>query len=405
MAHHTPAEMMDLEQRLLALLLASAPEDSPFFAEFAVGAPQLDWQHFADLVDRHRVGALVHHAVKHLPAIQLPEELAETLAGTQQRNMQRFMRTVSVTAQLTEQFAAAGISAAALKGAAIAQQYYREPSSREMIDVDLLVEPGRYDDAEQIVLAAGFERTYPSFEMSPSQRASFKALHNAFSYLRRSDRLQVDLHWRTSQNPALMPHIDAQWPSMVQTVDVAGAKLPVLGPAAHFVYVMVHGAKHGWSRLKWLVDVDRIVRQLSPEQISEAERLCREYQLERLAGGTLRLARDILGTPSPNGFAILSARDDARNLAILEMPMIFGELPGQQHSVKHWRQYLVRMRHSLSLHSGAGYRRSALLRELARPLDIETVAVRPGSIWTLALISPVLGAGRALKRLAAREQI
>ena len=395
--------VMDREQRLLLFLLAFDPAASPFADEFRGGTSGVDWRRFEQLVYRHRVAALIHAGACKAGGIEMPDALMGQLAEAVQSNAHVYMRAVAETSVIAAKLRDAGIDFVLLKGLGVAAKYYPEPAQREMIDVDLLVEGERFEEAEAIVTRRGFRRYYPGFEISDRVRRSFKSIHNAFSFARGEDGLQIDLHWRMVQNPALLPWLESEWPSLTRWDSSAGRDLPMLKAAPHFVYIMVHGAKSGWARLKWLADIDRVVRGLSAEEASEVARVARHENLEPLVAASLGLSQQLLGTPLPPEFQQIAETQDVSRLHRLEMPMIFGPERSRRHRLGDWRHFAARIRHSMLLHKGGGYRRKALMLEIARPLDLEVLPLPPQALWTLPVISPVLGIGRALARIFARQ--
>ncbi|MDN3644830.1 nucleotidyltransferase family protein [Pontixanthobacter aestiaquae] len=389
---------MNIEQKLLALLIAESPDASPFLPEIMSSTEDFDWERFEALVDRHRVGALVHAGFQQFPAITPPVALLKSLTRKTNENAEYYMRAVRLTGELADAFAARGIACACLKGIGVANQYYSAPSQREMIDVDLIVTPERYADAEEIVSAHGFELFYPDFDLNERSREAFMALHNAFTYIRKSDGMQLDLHWRMIPNPAMQPAIDQSWTQAIPRTKIGAKNIPMLSPSMHFVYICTHGAKSGWVRLKWLADVDRAVRGLSHDEAAAAAKIFVADDLQRIGAVSLALSQRILGTAIPTAFAGL-LKQDVRRLIDLELGMMFADMPSRPHRLQDWAHYRDRFHHSVLLKSGGGYRRHALLRELARPRDLATVPVKSGELWSLGALSPMLGIGRALKRL------
>ncbi|MXO57599.1 nucleotidyltransferase domain-containing protein [Pontixanthobacter gangjinensis] len=391
-------KLLDREQRLLAMLLATMPGVSPFAPEFSSGSPNMDWTRFEALVTRHRVAALVHSGLAAAPHITPPSDMCDRFAASTSANAQVFMRGVHVAGLLTTAMREAGIACAVLKGIGVAAHYYDQPSDREMIDIDLLVDPNRYEEAETIVRAHGFDRFYPKFALDHRKRASFRRLHNAMTFIRRNDGLQIDLHWRKVQNPVLMAHLDANWTRLLVEDEAAGLPIPMLRPAAHALYIAAHGIKHGWVRLKWLVDIDRVIRGMTSDEIVEMLDLAELGQLGKMLAASLDLSQRILGTPLPSNLQDLVCKHDTDEIIALQMPMIFAELPAREHSLKDWRHFIQRIRHSMLLHDGRGYRREALLRELARPADLEILSLSPAHLWLLSVLSPILGIGRLFRR-------
>ncbi|MFZ1742293.1 MAG: nucleotidyltransferase family protein [Pontixanthobacter sp.] len=390
--------MPDREQRLLAMLLAFDPVESPYAEEFAEGAPELDWEKFQFLVTRHRVAALIHAGLAKSTQISPPAKLREHFAHATSKNAQEYLRAVKVAGRLTTALQDAGIACSLLKGVAVAARYYEQPSQREMIDIDLLVAAERFEDAQAIVAAQGFELFCPNFAMSNAVRDSYKVLNNAFAFVRREDGLQIDLHWRMVQNPALLPWLETNWPQLVMLDHSMPIAVPALRPAPHFLFITAHGAKSGWVRLKWLVDVDRVVRVLTDIEIDEVTELAGKMGTERLLAASLVLSHRILGTPLPIPLKQLAENIDTTRLNDLELPLIFGPSVEKQPRLRDWQHFTGRIEHSLSLHQGKGFKRKALLRELAGTLDLKTLPLSPRWLWLLALATPLMAVGRSFRR-------
>ena len=356
-----------------------------------------DWQEFDQLVACHRVAALVNRALSEAGLIDhaLPE-VARELARAGQANAQAHLAAIGNTLHLTRALGKAGIACATLKGVAVAEGFYEYPGDREMIDIDLLVDPAGLQQAEDIVTGLGYQRIHPRFTLTQETRASFLAFHNAFTYFRKSDGAQLDLHWRMMKNPALSHGLDRLWPEWIDQMPAAGAKIPVPGLPLHALYIIVHGAKSGWVRLKWLVDLDRVLRGLDDPTCDAMLDLAEELSMQRLVATSIALSRDLLSTSCSGRLGtFVSEHCDHRMLA-LQRALVSGPIRSKGGPSPGPAQLLRRLRHSLSLYRGQGYRRGVILREAGRPEDLENVKLPPGLLWTLPLLSPVLAAKRAL---------
>ena len=165
----------------------------------------------------------------------------------------RRARLQAVLARLEE----AGIPTLVLKGAALAQWLYPRPSLREFSDVDLLF--ANRADAER----AGDALAALGYAM-PYRAGRFR--HELLC--RSADgRLDLDLHWRLIEWPALdaLPDFDALWSGRIP--------LPGLGEAAFGLgapHALLHACVHRASnltaglgdRLKWLYDLHLLAEAL-----------------------------------------------------------------------------------------------------------------------------------------------
>lgn len=384
------------ELRLLCALIAASPE--------AVGKAEcrpashrdMRWDVFDGLITRHRVAALVEAGLVET-GLAVPPEVRARLADAPLTNSQNFLRSVQCARQIVGACEEAGITCAILKGVAVAQSAYAHTSQREMIDIDVLVDPARFDEAETLVLGMGFTRICPRADLTGDARASFKVMHNAFTFFRKPDGMQIDLHWQLVKNPRLLPDLNQNWQSRLTRQEVGGASLPVLGPVSHALYILAHGAKSGWVRLKWLADADRVIRRLDFKQMQDLLDMARTDQLERLVATTLHLIHEVLGTPlTPDVRAYADRYADQRLLA-LQMRLIAAPLPGKAKRLGDAWQLAARIEQSLRLKQTAGYRRAAWLRETANPEDLAVCSLAPGNLWLLGIVSPLLALARMLR--------
>ncbi|MNR09119.1 hypothetical protein D3C85_1253090 [compost metagenome] len=69
----------------------------------------------------------------------------------------------------------------------------------------------------------------------------------------------------------------------------------MLGYDDLFLFLASHGARHGWSRLRWLVDIDRIVR--LGHDWGKVSHLMKKYRMSQVGGQALLLSSQLLSTP------------------------------------------------------------------------------------------------------------
>lgn len=380
----------DKELDLLTCAIAQSPANA---YSCPAHTDSIDWVRFEALVDRHRVGAL---ALAGAARIGMPADVAARLAGEEERNASAYLRSIALLRKLSGHFARADIEWVLLKGIAVAETAYERPALREMIDIDLMVDARRIDEAERIILDEGFNRIYPRYALAGAKRANFERFHSAFSYFRRGDGAQLDLHWRTSQNAYLVPQIDARWHDLLGEPTRSG--FPTLRSDIHLAYVLAHGAKHGWVRLKWLADVERMIAALDEEGAAELATTLREHRLDMVAGSATALCQTLFRSQIPCSLAALATSPKARRLHGDALGLIAAELPIGGAGIGDPGYLLTRMRHSLGLVPHRKYRRTALMLEMIRSYDFEHVSLPKGWAGLMAVISPLRAVGRTIMR-------
>jgi hypothetical protein len=130
-----------------------------------------------------------------------------------------------------------GIPYRALKGPVLAHTVYADPALRSFGDIDVLVPPGRFDDAIEALRVLGFERRF----VEP--RAGFDARFTKGACLERTDGLEVDLH-RTLAPGAFGVRL-AQcdfFASSPQLLDFGGVAVSGIDATSAFVHACFHAA-------------------------------------------------------------------------------------------------------------------------------------------------------------------
>lgn len=185
------------------------------------------------------------------------------------------------------------IPAIPLKGPVLSEHVYGEVGLRQSADLDLLVRGNDVDRAVEVVTAAGYIADLQSAG-APGWTLNEVTLRAADSAL-----APVELHWRLA--PAYAGQdldLDGMW-QRTDCIRFSGRDVSVLAPEDLILYLCVHGAKHGWSRLKWICDLDAAVR--ADRDLDWGTVLARASAAgcrRRVLLG-LAVARGVLGTPVP----------------------------------------------------------------------------------------------------------
>jgi hypothetical protein len=157
------------------------------------------------------------------------------------------LHSAAELARLSRSFAAEGISVMPLKGVLLSVHLYGDPATRHPGDLDLMVHSEDFDRTRELLVSLG----YRSKLSRPMQKLLRTHSHEC-SYW--NDRLQllVDVHW--AQESWTRSQIAELWTNC-QNASWMGTTLPLLEGDALLLFLCDHGARHKWSRIKWLGDV------------------------------------------------------------------------------------------------------------------------------------------------------
>jgi hypothetical protein len=245
------------EFQLAATCCRWPPSENRKTAVRAAAAGITDWNGFLRQVDRQRIAGLANDALSSAD-ILLPPVIAQTLAAKAQRIALRNLSFAAETVRLQRIFVTANISILVLKGVALAQLAYGSLTIKHARDIDLLVPPNGAEAAMQILERAGYGLVLPAQKMNGKQRRALVTYGREAEFFHPSRGLRLELQWRAADNPYLLKGINVH--SAGQRVVLADdISVDTLRDDDLFAYLCVHGARHAWSRLKWLADLNALL--------------------------------------------------------------------------------------------------------------------------------------------------
>jgi hypothetical protein len=296
------------ELRLVLGLLRVALKTSEA-AEVSGLCRSVDWTAFGVCVERHRVGAFLHHRLSPEARSALPGVATQHLLQQSQTNVRRALMQSAELVRLVKLLEGKNIPVISLKGPLLARQLYGELGLRYAGDIDLLVRPENVGPAHIVLGEAGYRRKWPDFELTPRQEKEYLRLRHEFSYLASPPRPRMEMKW---QLEAFSSSDDA-WRHAVKQ-ELGGHLISALPPDMNARYLFQHGSGHAWFRLFWLVDAALL---LANSQMDWADLLARARTAknERPLLQGARLAGELLGAPIPAAF--LPAPGEQRKVATL----------------------------------------------------------------------------------------
>jgi hypothetical protein len=108
----------------------------------------------------------------------------------------------------------------------------------------------------------------------------------------------VELHWRSDRDFPVERDDSGWWESRPRIPFMGGA-VRAFDPTEMFLVLCVHGSKHRWAALAWLVDIAELLRANAIGDAAAIASRARAMGAERRLYLGLRLARDLLGAPVP----------------------------------------------------------------------------------------------------------
>lgn len=278
----------------------------------------VDWAELLRQSKMHRVSGLVYLRLRDCFAQQVPPSVL-ALFEAEYRAQQ--WDTLDMTAQMTkivQRLAAVGIEALPLKGPAIALHLYETPFARDYKDIDLLVRRDQLDRAAAALEGMGYDRAV-WLEDSPGTLLNEFHMSQHQTYIRtyadRPNITQIELHWAVATSFGSFADDEARLWSRVEPVNYGGFRFLALPPDDLLIILLMHGAKHMWSSLHWLVDLAAFVQRYPAFDWDAFLDTAHARQIKRLAGVAFATAERLLGLALPS--ALRAAADQDPYVAIM----------------------------------------------------------------------------------------
>ncbi len=290
----TPSSVRDtLRAWVWAALTGSDVDPPPFPEHTATRTALARWIRWHGLVQR------VYPIVRGRPPTSEWAWLADALRGVYYRGVVWNLHLLE-TLRVVETFARSrSISWIHWKGLTLAVLAYGDTLARMPGDLDVWIPPEHPPEqlAEQLA-TIGYR---PLYVLSPSEWRLYRRAMHAIVFLH-DTWCPLDVHWRW------MPP-DFQTREMTVAV---GATIPIripcatgdvtvqtLSPEWHFLYHMLHAAKHEWAKLLWTTDLAGIVYRHPALDWDLILREIHRHRMVYIAGITLRLIREWTDLPLP----------------------------------------------------------------------------------------------------------
>ncbi|ACS99912.1 nucleotidyltransferase family protein [Paenibacillus sp. JDR-2] len=308
------------ELRFLLRLLRS---DNKLEAEEAeLLAHGLDWPLFLRFAVYHETYPILYPLLVQLNAKQqwTPDFVMARLRTLYTRNTMMMLQLRGEMERVNGLLEERRVRPLFLKGPVLAAMLYGDVSGRTSGDLDILVAKQDWDASVQQLLSAGYVLAEQYEEEEVLNNTERKTHH--VSYIHREKNIEVELHWSLNPDTVIEPSFEELWAR--RQASSLHKSVFTLGNEDLLVYLILHGTRHGWSSLKWLLDIDRMMNQFL--NWNRTNQLFDESGNRVLGGEAFLLATQLLGTLLPEEAHAMTLAPKATRLARMVLPFIREEL-------------------------------------------------------------------------------
>ena len=275
----------------------------------------------ADISHQHGILPLIYKILKDISSAnqssgQLSTEILplfkERYLTVTRQNMLLTTELVKVMKRLKEN----GIDALVFKGPVLSQAAYGDITLRQYGDLDILIPIDKLQDATKDIMACGYD-LYGSIDLL--QVPEWIEATKDMTFMHAQKRTVIEMHWKLFQSSFAKSSINL-W-EHTTTVSINNMPFTTLNNEVLLAYLAIHGSRHLWERIEWIVDLDRLVRNNRIDW-EEILRIAAKFNGKKMLLLGLYLSKLFFQTPLP---LFIQKQTEAQNITSLAqeiMPLI-----------------------------------------------------------------------------------
>jgi hypothetical protein len=346
---------------------------------------RLNWPDVVSTASQHHLAPLLYENLKLAGEELVPSVWLDRLRQRARESSALAMLLLTELLRIHKVFEAEQFSLIPCKGPVLGWLAYRSLTQRTFIDLDFVLQHKHIARATALLESSGFHAEVGSQEKLASLA---DPAPGQYAFFREATRAQVELH--TERTLRYFPNrldLDKLSRRLI-TVEIQGTKMRTFSIEDTLVMLCVHGNKHFWERLGWIVDLAELVT-TRPVDWALAMQTAAEMKSTRVLLSGLYLANELLDAPLPEP-VLERARQDSgvRWLTNRVLEQFVGRIDSNL-GVMHRAAFRMRSRDGM----GQGVRHMLHLATAPTERDHETVRLPR----TLALFYAFVRPWRLLK--------
>jgi hypothetical protein len=255
----------------------------------------LDWPDALAIAKRHRLLPVVY---------EILASTARDLISPYQLNALRQATALSMTAgmvllrellSLHRSFEDAQIPVIPYKGPLLAWVAYGNFLLREYLDLDFIVQQKYIPDVVAVLKSAGYR---PQFDPREAHAGQSGYAPGQYSFQSHPQKILAEFHTERTLRYFPTPIDFQDLTSRLVTVEIGEQRLRTFSVEDTLVMLSVHGAKHFWERLGWVLDIAKLATAQEVDW-TLVKQIAAKMESTRVLLLGLYLAYDLFDAPLP----------------------------------------------------------------------------------------------------------
>lgn len=214
-----------------------------------------NWDEFIFNAKCHGVLPIVYNSLKNVNSMEIPSsvllKLRKIYFDIAKENILLTSELINIVNLLDKH----DIKYIAFKGPSLSHMAYGDITLRQYCDLDILIDIENLDSFSNLLI----KNKYTTDEnIIFLKNKFFISIANDFSFFSKSN-VHIELHWNLFRQ---VFHKESQkidiW-NNINKIKINKSMVNTINNELLFVYLCIHGSKHLWERIEWLVDLNKLI--------------------------------------------------------------------------------------------------------------------------------------------------
>ena len=216
----------------------------------------LNWHEGMAVAEHHRLSPIVYEVVANIARDLVSPAQLQDLRAAAAPSTGAGMALLRELLRLHHVFEGAEIMAVPYKGPLLAWVAYGSFIRREYSDLDFVVEQKHIPHIVALLKSAGY---VPQFDPQEAHAGEEGIAPGQYSFLSSPQKILVEIHTERTMRYFPVPIDFQELSSRMMSVAIGGQHIRTFSVEDTLAMLCVHGGKHFWERLGWVLDIAKLI--------------------------------------------------------------------------------------------------------------------------------------------------
>lgn len=294
-----------LEDKLLLYCARTKVNDEMKNKIISLIHEDFNWKYLVDMASRHRLRPLLYHNLNSICPELVPEDILVELKNFFNANVRKNLLLTGELIKILGILKSNDINAISYKGPFLAYSVYRNVGLRVFNDIDILINKSDAINAKNLMLSHSYD-LYSQIEVNDS---AYLKLDCEYRFVNNNKTSLIEINWNFEGIFISFPLKPEFLFDDIKNFNFNGFNVQTFYQVNYFLALCIHAAKHDWSRLSFLCDINEFLGSKTNinwnEILEKSNKLC----IKRILFINLLLAKDLFQLDLPNEILISMEND------------------------------------------------------------------------------------------------